>query len=58
MSPNVNRILSDASVSDVANAMLETGYNGYPIVNEEDQVIGIVTQSDLLGLIVDLELGG
>ncbi len=57
MSPNVERLSSESTVADIANNMLETGYNGYPIVNEEDTVVGIVTQSDLLGLIVDLELG-
>jgi len=56
MSENVKTLSTDSTVTDVANAMLETGYNGYPIVNEEDNVVGIVTQSDLLGLIVDLEL--
>ena len=56
MSKNVKTLSAEATVADVANAMLETGYNGYPIVDEEDNVIGIATQSDLLGLIVDLEL--
>lgn len=55
MSINVKKLSSDSTISDVANDMLETGYNGYPIINENDQVVGIVTQSDLLGLIVDLE---
>lgn len=56
MSKNVKTLSTNSTVSDVANSMLETGYNGYPIVNENDNVVGIVTQSDLLGLIVDLEL--
>lgn len=56
MSENVRTLATDSNVADIANAMLETGYNGYPIVNEDDTVVGIVTQSDLLGLLVDLEL--
>lgn len=56
MTKIVKRLSTDSTVADVATAMLETGYNGYPIVNENDHVVGIVTQSDLLGLIVDLEL--
>jgi CBS domain-containing protein len=56
MSLNVKTLLTDSTIADVANNMLETGYNGYPIVNEDDQVVGIVTQSDLLRLIVKLEL--
>ena len=39
----------------LADAMLETGYNGYPVVDDEDQIIGIVTQSDLLKLIYEIE---
>ncbi|RBQ22266.1 Inosine-5'-monophosphate dehydrogenase [Candidatus Methanobinarius endosymbioticus] len=57
MSFNVKKLSSNSTVSDVANDMLETGYNGYPLINDDDQVVGIVTQSDLLGLIVDLEFG-
>ncbi|MBZ9571410.1 CBS domain-containing protein [Methanobrevibacter sp. TMH8] len=56
MSQNVKTLSVNSTVAEIANAMLETGYNGYPIVNENDNVVGIVTQSDLLGLIVDLEL--
>lgn len=55
MSPNVKKLSNKSTISEVAKDMLETGYNGYPIVNEDDHVIGIITQSDLLGLIVDLE---
>ena len=33
----------------------QTGYNGYPVVDDEDQIIGIVTQSDLLKLIYEME---
>ncbi|MCL2687484.1 MAG: CBS domain-containing protein [Methanobrevibacter sp.] len=57
MSRNVVTMSLESTISDIAKAMLETGYNGYPIVNEKDQVVGIVTQSDLLDLIVELEEG-
>lgn len=55
MTPTVKKINNKATIAELANDMLETGYNGYPVVNEEDQVVGIITQSDLLRLIVDLE---
>ncbi|MDR0900271.1 MAG: CBS domain-containing protein [Methanobrevibacter sp.] len=55
MSSNVKKIHSKSTIADVAADMLETGYNGYPVINDKDQVVGIITQSDLLGLIVDLE---
>ena len=55
MSTNVETISQDATVPELADAMLETGYNGYPVVDDDDQIIGIVTQSDLLKLIYELE---
>ena len=55
MSPNVETISQYATIPQLADAMLETGYNGYPVVDDEDQIIGIVTQSDLLKLIYEIE---
>jgi CBS domain-containing protein len=55
MTQNVKKINNKATIAELANDMLETGYNGYPVVNKEDQVVGIITQSDLLALIVALE---
>lgn len=55
MSNNVKKISSTATITEVAEDMLETGYNGYPVVNDDDKVVGIITQSDLLELIYDLE---
>jgi len=55
MTPHVKKISTKTTIAQLANEMLETGYNGYPVVNEEDQVVGIITQSDLLALIVELE---
>ena len=55
MSTNVETISQDTSIPELADAMLETGYNGYPVVDENDQIVGIVTQSDLLKLIYEIE---
>ncbi len=55
MSTNVETISQYATIPTLADAMLETGYNGYPVVDDEDQIIGIVTQSDLLKLIYEIE---
>lgn len=55
MSTHVETISQYASIPQLADAMLETGYNGYPVVDDEDQIIGIVTQSDLLKLIYEIE---
>lgn len=55
MSRNVENISAETTIPDLADAMISTGYNGYPVVDEEDQIIGIVTQSDLLKLIYEIE---
>ncbi len=54
MSDNPLSISKDASISEVANTMMDTGYNGLPVV-EDNNVIGIITQTDILRLIAKLE---
>ena len=44
----------DATISEVAKIMMETGYNGLPVV-EDGKVVGIITQTDILRLIEKLE---
>ena len=55
MSTNVQKISEDTTIPELADAMLETGFNGYPVINDDNQVVGIVTQSDLLNLIYEME---
>ena len=38
----------------LANTIIDTGYNGLPVV-EDNNVIGIITQTDILRLIAKLE---
>ena len=54
MSDNPLSISKNASISEVANTMMDTGYNGLPVV-EDNNVIGIITQTDILRLIAKLE---
>ena len=54
MSTNPLVVAKEDSISDVAKIMIETGYNGLPVV-EDDKVIGIITQTDILRLISKLE---
>ena len=54
MSDNPLYIPKDASISEVADIMIDTGYNGLPVV-EDEKVIGIITQTDILRLIAKLE---
>ena len=42
------------SITEVSKIMMETGYNGLPVV-EEGKVVGIITQTDILRLIEKLE---
>ena len=55
MSQNVEKVSVKTSIPELAEAMLKTGFNGYPVVSDADQVVGIVTQTDLLKLIYEFE---
>ena len=54
MSSNPVFTSKDATVSEVSKIMIETGYNGLPVV-EQGKVVGIITQTDILRLIEKLE---
>lgn len=54
MSTNPKVVSRQTPISDVAKIMIETGYNGLPVV-DDDKVVGIVTQTDILRLIAKLE---
>lgn len=55
MSGNVSAVSRDDTIADVAGKMMETGFNGYPVVNDNNEVIGIITQTDLLALVAEIE---
>ena len=54
MSSNPIFTSKDATISEVSKIMMETGYNGLPVV-EDGEVVGIITQTDILRLIEKLE---
>ena len=54
MSSNPTVTSKDATIAEVAKVMMETGYNGLPVV-EGNIVVGIITQTDILRLIEKLE---
>ena len=54
MSSNPTVTSRDATISEVAKIMIETGFNGLPVV-EDNKVVGIITQTDILRLIEKLE---
>ena len=54
MSSNPVSVSKDMSITEISNIIMETGFNGLPVV-EDDKVIGIITQTDILRLIEKLE---
>ena len=54
MSSNPTYVTKEMSITEVSNIMIETGYNGLPVV-EDEKVVGIITQTDILKLIEKLE---
>ncbi|WP_298501320.1 CBS domain-containing protein [uncultured Methanobrevibacter sp.] len=54
MSKNPTVVTKDMSITEVSEIIMETGYNGLPVV-DDDKVVGIITQTDILRLIEKLE---
>lgn len=54
MSFNPTFTSKDTTISEVAKVMMDTGFNGLPVV-EGEKVVGIITQTDILRLIEKLE---
>ena len=52
MTPSVYAVPEDATVSEVASMMLE-GHLHRVLVTREGKVVGIISTSDLLGLLID-----
>ena len=48
MSSNVIKIYADTPVSAIARLMSENDVSGLPVVDEDDQVLGVVTELDLI----------
>lgn len=48
MTSNVVKVHPDTSVSDIALLMTEHAISGLPVVDEEDQVLGVVTEQDMI----------
>lgn len=50
MTPDVETVAPDDDVSDVLGRLARADFDGFPVVDDEDRVVGIVTQRDLVGL--------
>lgn len=55
MSSNPLSANENESISKADKLMIETGFSGLPIINDSDMVIGMITQTDILKLIVNLD---
>lgn len=56
MTTPVNTISPDASVEDAATVMVSNRSNPLPVVDEDGRMIGIISRTDILAVIEDLEL--
>lgn len=54
MSHKVSSVSSDTSIDEIANIMIDTGFNGLPVV-DGNKLVGIITQTDILAIILKLE---
>ena len=52
MTRNPGTIQATASVGDAARIMLEKKFSGLPVVDEENHLVGIITESDIFRLVV------
>ncbi|MGM0590208.1 MAG: CBS domain-containing protein [Halobacteriota archaeon] len=50
METDVETVAVDDDVSDVLSRLASVDYNGFPVVDDDDHLVGIVTQHDLVHL--------
>ncbi len=55
MTQNVKTVPPMESISKVAHKMIESGFGGFPVVNDQGTLVGIITKTDILDLIVEME---
>ncbi|MCJ7745506.1 MAG: CBS domain-containing protein [Actinobacteria bacterium] len=48
MTPDPITVLPETPVTDVARVMIKNGIGGVPVVNKEGDLLGIITESDLI----------
>jgi acetoin utilization protein AcuB len=51
MTRNPTTIHEDASIGDAARVMLEKKFSGLPVVDQENRLVGIITESDIFRLV-------
>jgi acetoin utilization protein AcuB len=53
MTRNPETIQQTASIGEAAQIMLDKKFSGLPVVDEENQLVGIITESDIFRLVVN-----
>jgi len=48
MTPNPITVTPETDIIDAARLLLEKGFNGLPVIDEEGMLVGILCQSDLI----------
>lgn len=54
MTQNVRTVPGDASIEDVSSIMVENDFSGLPVL-EDGELTGVITKTDLVKLVVELE---
>jgi CBS domain-containing protein len=52
MSANVYTINPDADIADAAELMMSRKVSGLPVVNQNGEVVGVITESDIFRMLV------
>ncbi len=56
MTTPVNTISPDASIEDAATVMVSNRSNPLPVVDDDGHMVGIISRTDILGVIEEMEL--
>ncbi len=55
MTQNVHTISPQSTIAEAAQLMLNKGFSGFPVIDENNHLLGIITKTDLMDLIVEME---
>jgi acetoin utilization protein AcuB len=53
MTRSPETIQQNASIGEAARIMLEKKFSGLPVVDDENHLVGIITESDIFRLVVN-----
>lgn len=55
MTQSITTVADDTSIADVAKLMLEKGVSGFPVSDENNNIVGLITKTDILELLVEMD---